>query len=161
MANTFTQLYVHAVFAVKYREQLILPSFETRLHKYMTGIVTNLGQKMLAINGMPDHVHIFMGFKPTANIADIIGKVKSNSSGFINENKLLHGYFQWQEGYGAFTYAHAQRYQVINYILNQKEHHRKKSFKEEYLELLNEFEVEYDKRYLFDWIDYDENLIGQ
>ncbi|MFN4254004.1 MAG: IS200/IS605 family transposase [Saprospiraceae bacterium] len=153
MANTFTQLYVQVVFTPKGRENLILQSFEERLYQYITGIVQNEGQKMIAINGMPDHVHLFIGFKPTIAIAELVQKVKASSSKFINEQKWLSGKFVWQEGYGAFTYAHSQLDAVAKYVMNQKEHHQRKTFEEEYRDFLAKFDVPFDERYLFEFYE--------
>lgn len=153
MPNTYSQLYIQIVFAVKGRENLIAPNNRERLHKYITGIVQNREHKMLAIYCMPDHVHLFLGLKPTVAISDLVRDIKAVSSKFINENHWITGKFNWQEGYGAFSYSRSHIDKVVNYILNQEEHHRKKTFKQEYLELLKKFEVEYDERYLFEWIE--------
>ncbi len=149
MGDTFTQLYVHIIFSVKNREPLIKTSFRDNLFAYMAGIIKNKNQKPLAINGMADHVHIFVGIKPDKSISELVREIKSNSSKFINENELSPVKFNWQEGFGAFTYSHAQISSVINYIANQQEHHKKKIFTEEYKEFLNEFNVEYNEKYLF------------
>ncbi|MBN2571709.1 MAG: IS200/IS605 family transposase [Ignavibacteriales bacterium] len=149
MANTYTQLYAHIIFWVKNREPLITPALEERLHKYITGIIKNLGQKPLAINGDAFHIHIFIGFKPDKSLSDIVRDIKSFSSKFVNENKLIQGKFYWQEGFGAFTYSHSQIDTVIKYIKNQKEHHKKKTFQEEYKEFLKKFKIEYNEKYVF------------
>ncbi|HYD90593.1 MAG TPA: IS200/IS605 family transposase [Flavobacterium sp.] len=149
MANTYTQIHLQFVFAVKYRQALIDPSWKERLHQYITGIIRNDNHKMLAINSMPDHIHILVGFRPEHSISQLMNKVKSDSSQWINKEKLIRGHFQWQSGYGAFSYSKAHVERVINYILRQEEHHRKKSFLEEYIKLLEEYGIEYDKRYLF------------
>ena len=132
---------------------MIQTSWEERLYKYVTGIVTNKGQKMLAINGIPNHIHFFIGMKPSCCLSDLVREIKKSSNDFIKENKFTKFKFFWQEGFGAFSYSHSQLDYVIAYIMNQKEHHRKKTFKEEYTELLKKFNVEYDEQYLFDWID--------
>lgn len=149
MANTYTQLYVHAVFAVQGRQSMILQNQKEELHKYITGIVRNKGQKLIAINCMPDHTHIFIGFKPNSNIADIIRDVKNNSVRFINEKQWVAGKFTWQEGYGAFTYSHSQLATVAKYIDRQEEHHKHQTFIEEYREMLEKFNIRYDERYIF------------
>ncbi len=148
MANTYTQLYVHFVFAVQNRASLIQPAWKNELYKYITGIVQNNGHKLLAINGMPNHVHVFIGYKPHQLIPDLLQDIKGSSSKWINKKQFMKGKFNWQEGYGAFSYSHSHIDRVIKYILHQQEHHTKKSFQEEYQELLDKFKVEYDKRYL-------------
>lgn len=153
MAGTFSQIYIQIVFAVKGRESLINASWEEELYKYMTGIVQNKGQKMLAINGMPDHIHVFIGMKPSCCLSDLVREIKKASNEFVNEKKFSKFKFQWQEGYGAFSYSHSNLDNVVKYVLNQKEHHKKKSFKEEYLEFLEKFEIEFKDEYLFEWID--------
>ena len=153
MSGTFSQIYIQVVFAVKISEAMIQTSWEERLYKYVTGIVTNKGQKMLAINGIPNHIHFFIGMKPSCCLSDLVREIKKSSNDFIKENKFTKFKFFWQEGFGAFSYSHSQLDYVIAYIMNQKEHHRKKTFKEEYTELLKKFNVEYDEQYLFDWID--------
>jgi len=149
MANTYTQLHIQFVFAVQNRMSLIQSSWEEELFKYITGIVSNKNHKLLAINGMPDHLHIFVGLHPTQAISDLMRIVKGESSEWINKKRLVSGRFEWQEGYGAFSYGHSQIDQVCQYILKQKEHHKKKTFLEEYHELLERFEVLYDERYIF------------
>ena len=153
MANTYTQIYVHVVFAVRHRQAMISPSWKERLHKYITGIIQNQGHKLIAINTMPDHVHIFIGMRPDAALSDLIRDVKRDSTNFVNAEILFHGKFGWQEGFGAFTYSHSQTDGVVKYIRNQEEHHRRKTFHEEYESMLKDFAVEYDKRYLFERID--------
>ncbi len=150
--STFSQIYIQVVFAVKHREALIDTSWEVRLYQYITGIVQNKGQKMLAINGMPDHIHFFIGMKPNCCLSDLVREVKKSSNDMINENKLSPSKFNWQEGYGAFSYNHSQIDNVVKYILNQKEHHKKVLFQEEYIDFLKKFEIEYNEKYLFDWI---------
>jgi len=153
MADPFTQIYIQLVFAVRYREALIRPEFKTELNKYIGGIFRNQDQKLLAINGMSDHIHIFFSMKPTINLSHFVRDIKSDSSTFINENKLSKFKFHWQGGYGAFSYAHSQKDQVIKYVMNQEKHHEKKTFRQEYLELLNRFEVKYNEKYLFEFFD--------
>ncbi|MGH7596056.1 MAG: IS200/IS605 family transposase [bacterium] len=153
MANTYTQIYIHVVFAVQGRQNLIPKEHKEELHKYITGIVQNKKQKLIAINSMPDHIHIFIGMKPSIALSDLVRDIKNNSSNFINEKKWIRGKFSWQEGFGAFSYGHSQIDVVVKYIQNQEEHHTKKTFKEEYLEMLKKFDVEYDERYLFKWIE--------
>lgn len=153
MANTYTQLHIQFVFAVKNRMSLIQSSWEEELFKYTTGIVKNHKHKMIAINGMPDHIHLFVGLHPTQSISNLMQVVKGESSEWINKRGFVKGKFQWQEGYGAFSYGHSQINQVFNYVMNQKEHHKKKSFLEEYTELLQKFEVSFDPKYIFQPIE--------
>jgi putative transposase len=153
MANTYTQLNVHGVFTVKGKENILLPNFKNDLFKYISGILNNNGQYSLAVNGTRDHVHVFFELHPKNSISDIIKEVKANSSKWINENKFVKGKFMWQEGFGAFTYSRSQRNDVINYIKNQEDHHKVQTFKEEYLNLLKKFEIEYDPKYLFKFYD--------
>jgi REP element-mobilizing transposase RayT len=155
VANTYTQLYVHIVFAVQSRQSLIPRERKEELYKYATGIIKKRGQKLIAINGMPDHLHVFVGMTPTIAVSDLVRDIKAGSSGFINERKWVRGKFHWQEGFGAFSYSHSQITQVVKYIQKQDEHHRRKTFKEEYLELLRSFAIDYDEQYLFKWIDDD------
>ena len=151
--STYSQIYIQIVFAVKGRESLISASWEDELYKYITGIITNKGQKLLAINGMPDHIHILIGMKPSCCLADLVREIKKSSNEFVKEKRLTKFKFQWQEGYGAFSYSHSALDNVIAYINNQKEHHRKKSFREEYVEFLDKFKIEYEHKYLFEWLD--------
>ena len=153
MAGTFSQIYIQVVFAVKGRESLIQKEWEERLYQYITGVIRAKEQKLIAINGMPDHIHIFIGMKPSCCLSDLVREVKKSSNDFINENKLSKFKFSWQEGYGAFSYSHSQIDAVAKYILNQKEHHRKITFKEEYVDFLKKFEIEYDEKYLFNWME--------
>jgi REP element-mobilizing transposase RayT len=153
MSGTFSQIQIQVVFAVKGRESLISSEWEARLYQYITGIVRNKNQKMLAINGMPDHIHFFIGMKPSCCLSDLVREVKKASNDFIKENKLSKFKFSWQEGYGAFSYSHSQIDNVVKYIMNQKEYHRKVTFKEEYIDFLKKFEIQHDDKYLFDWID--------
>ena len=158
MANTYTQLYIQIVFAPKYRQNLIREEIREELQKYITGIVQNRKNKMLAIYCMPDHVHILVGLNPDVSISSLARDIKANSSKFINENKLIKGKFSWQEGFGAFSYSKSAYPAVINYINNQPEHHRIKTFKEEYLALLAEFDIDYYEKYLFDWNQQEQDV---
>ncbi len=153
MGNTYSQITIHAVFAVKYRENFIIKPWRDNLHQYIAGIVTKQGAKSLAVGGWKDHVHILFGMPVTTCISDFLGVVKANSSKWINEQQYLKSKFQWQEGYGAFSFAKSQRDIVIKYIINQEQHHATKSFKEEYIKMLTDFEVDYDEKYLFEFYD--------
>lgn len=150
MANTFTQVHIQIVFSVRSRASLIKDEWREDLHRYITGIVQNKGHKMLAINSMPDHIHVFIGMKPEAALSDLVRDIKSNSSRWVNDEKPMRVKFEWQEGYGAFSYSHSQIGDVIAYIQKQQEHHRRKPFREEYLEFVKKFDIAYDPRYLFD-----------
>ncbi len=152
MPNTYTQLYIQIVFAVKGRENLISKGNREELHKYITGIVQNRDQKLLSIFCMPDHVHLLISIKPTISISDLVRDIKAGSSKFINDSKWIKGKFNWQEGFGAFSYSKSQIDTVVNYILNQEEHHKKINFKDEYIDFLKKFEIEYNEKYLFEWI---------
>ncbi len=152
MAGTYSQIYLQVVFAVKGRENLIGKSWKDELHKYIAGITIAKEQKSIIINGMPDHIHVFIGLKPSMRISDLVRDIKNNSSKFINEKGFVKGKFHWQEGYGAFSYSHSQIESVYNYILNQEEHHRKKTFREEYLALLKKFEIEYKEEFIFEFV---------
>ena len=153
MSGTFSQLYVQVVFAVKGRENLIRREYREALHEYMAGIIKGKGQKPIIVNGVGDHVHLFVGLKPSISISDLVRDVKNNSSNFINSKKMVAGKVSWQEGFGAFSYGQSQVESVFNYISNQEVHHQKKKFREEYLDMLNKFEIQYDEKYLFDWIE--------
>jgi len=153
MANTYTQLDVQLVFAVKGRESLIHKSWKEELYKYITGIVQNHKHKMLRINGMPDHVHIHIGYNPNQLVPKLVEEIKTSSNSFIKEKRFTPYQFSWQLGYGAFSYGRSQRDVVIRYIDNQEEHHRQKTFREEYIDMLRKFEVEYKDEYLFDFLD--------
>lgn len=153
MANTYTQIYVQLVFAVQGRKNLILEKNRDRLEKYICGIVTNNKSKPIAIYCNPDHVHIFIGLNPSISISDMARDIKTNSSKLINEEKWIRGHFNWQEGFGAFSYSKSHIDAVIKYILNQREHHKKKTFREEYIDFLEKFNVDYDEKYLFNDID--------
>jgi putative transposase len=151
--STFSQIYIQVVVAVKGRSSLIASSWEEELYRYITGIITHKGQKLIAINGVSDHIHILIGLKPSCCLSDLMRELKKASNTFINERKFTRTKFEWQEGFGAFSYSHSALDNVIAYIQNQKEHHRKRTFKEEYIGLLKKFEVEYDEKYLFEWIE--------
>ncbi len=153
MANTYTQINIHAVFAVQGRENILKSEFRNEIFKYMYGILKNNKQFPLAINGYQDHVHLFFELHPTSALSDVVRIVKTNSSKWINERKFLPGKYAWQEGYGAFSYSRSQRNSVIQYIMKQEEHHKKRPFKEEYLELLIKNEIEYDQNYVFEFYD--------
>lgn len=153
MSGTFSQIYIQVIFAVKNRGSLIHSSWEEELYKYITGIVTNKGQKMLAINGMPDHIHFLIGMKPNCCLSDLVRETKKSSNDFINRKKLSRNKFQWQEGYGAFSYSHSSLNNVIAYITNQKDHHKTQSFKDEYKAFLIKFQIEHKDEYLFEWIE--------
>lgn len=153
MQNTYTQIYIQIVFAVEGRQNIIPKSKREELHKYITGIIQNRKQKMLAIYCMPEHTHILLGFKPSILLPGLVRDIKAGSSKFINDNNWLRGKFNWQNGYGAFSYSRSQIDDVIKYILNQETHHKKISFKEEYIQFLKKFEIEYNEKYLFDWIE--------
>ena len=145
-------MYVQIVFAVKGRQNLVAKSWSEELYKYISGIITAKNQKSIIVNGMPDHVHVFIGLRPATNVSDIVRDIKNNSTNFINHRHFVNGKFSWQEGFGSFTYSHSQIGNVYDYILNQEQHHSNKTFKEEYIDLLNEFEIKFDEKYLFDWI---------
>ena len=153
MAGTFSQIYIQVVFTVKGWENLIGKEWKDELHKYIAGIIKGKEQKPIIVNGMPDHIHAFVGLRPAMAISDLVRDVKNNSSNFINEKRLVKGRFSWQEGYGAFSYSHSHIQNVYDYILNQEEHHRKKTFKEEYIDFLKKFEIEYNEKYLFEWME--------
>jgi putative transposase len=153
MPNTYSQMYVQVVIVVKFRQSLIQKSWKEELYKYITGIVTNKGQKLLRINGVENHVHILLNVKPNIALSDLMRDIKANSGKWINEQKLCNHKFQWQEGFGAFTYSISQLDNVIKYIENQEEHHKKQSFKEEYIAFLKNFQIEYKDEYLFDFIE--------
>lgn len=153
MPNTYSQIYVQIVFAVKGRQSLISQTWEESLYKYISGIITKKEQKLLAINGMPDHIHLVITLKPTCTISDLVREIKKASNEFINDHNYAPFGFKWQDGYGVFSYSHKDLDNVIQYVMNQKEHHKKKRFKEEYLEFLEEFKIEFKEEYLFEWIE--------
>jgi putative transposase len=149
MANTYTQIYIQVVFSVQGRQSLIEKEHKQELYKYISGIVRNKKQKLIAINGMADHVHVFLGIRPDIALSDLVRDIKNNSSKFVNEKKWIRGKFNWQEGFGAFSYGHSQIDAVVKYIQNQERHHAKRAFKEEYMEMLEKFNVQFDERYVF------------
>lgn len=153
MANTYTQIHIQAVFAVQRRACLIDPPWQNELYSYLTGIVQQQGHKLLAINGMPDHIHVLFGMRPAQSLSDLLQDIKGDSSKWINEQRFTKERFAWQQGYGAFSYSKSQLPRVIRYIHNQQQHHQKLSFYEEYITLLKQHAVEYDERYLFAPID--------
>ncbi|MEO7212905.1 IS200/IS605 family transposase [Mucilaginibacter sp.] len=153
MANTFSQIYLQFVFAVQNRQSVIAKEHKEELHKYITSLVQHRKAKMLAINCMPDHIHLFVGFRPTILISDFVKEIKVESNDFINGKDWVKGKFSWQEGYGVFSYSQSHIDKVVKYVLNQEAHHQKRTFKQEYLELLKRFELQYDERYVFDFFD--------
>lgn len=153
MPNTYSQIYIQVVFAVSGRQNLIRENFRVELQRYISGIISNLNQKLYAIYCMPDHVHILVSVKPDIKLSDLVRDIKANSSRFINEKKWIVGKFQWQEGYGAFSYGYSQLQHVVNYILSQPQHHRQKTFREEYMQFLQEFKIDYKTEYLFEFLD--------
>ena len=153
MADTYTQLHFHLVFAVKHRKALILKLWKDELEKYITGIVQNHKHKLLAISTMPDHIHIFIGYNVNHLIPDLVEEIKTSSNAWIKQKKLSKFKFDWQKGYGAFSYSHSQIDPVVNYILNQVEHHRKRTFREEYVGFLTKYKIKFKNKYLFEFFD--------
>ena len=153
MVNTYSQIYIQIVFAVQNRFALIDPSWEDELYKYITGAIQNNSQKMIVINGIPDHIHFLIGMKPSCNLSDLMREVKKQSNVFVNEKRFIEYKFSWQEGFGAFSCSKSHKENVIKYIENQEEHHKKYSFKEEYIQFLDKYEIEYNPKYLFKWIE--------
>ena len=153
MANTYSQIYVHIVFTVQGRLNLIPKQNREELHKIITGIITKRNQKLISIFAMPDHVHILVGLKPNMAVSDLVRDIKAGSSNYINKKRWVKGKFSWQKGHGSFSHSKSQISQVANYISTQEEHHKTKTFKEEYLEILDKLDIEYDERYLFEWIE--------
>ncbi len=153
MANTYTQLSTHVVFAVKGRKNKMNATIRPEIFKYISGILTNINQFSLAVNGYTDHVHIFFELNPSTSLSDVVRTVKANSSKWINDNNLIPGKFSWQEGYGGFSYSRANRDTVIKYIMNQEEHHHKKTFREEYLDILETFEINFNEQYIFEFYE--------
>lgn len=151
MPGTFSQIYIQYVFAVKGRQNSIDKKIEEEVYKYISGIVTGKEQKSLAVNGMPDHVHVLVGLKPAMRISDLIRDIKNNSSNFINEKGWLKQKFSWQDGYGAFSYSESNYGKVIDYIKNQKQHHAKRTFRQEYLAFLKKFNIPFEEKYLFEF----------
>ena len=153
MANTFSQIYLQFVFAVRNRQYLIPKENKEELHKYFTGLVKNRNAKMLAVHSMPDHTHLFVGFKPNILISNFVKEIKVDTNEFINSKRWVKGKFNWQEGYGVFSYSHSHIDKVIKYIQNQEIKHKISGFKEEYLQLLNRFQISFDEKYLFDFFE--------
>lgn len=153
MADTFSQIYIHLVFSVKGRQNVIHKTWREELFKYVSGIINGRDQKLFAIGGMPDHIHILISLRPNYMVSELVNSVKTNSSKWINSRGFVKGKFSWQEGYGAFSYGQSQLDHVIQYINNQEQHHQRKSFKEEYIELLQRFNVKFEEKYLFDWVE--------
>jgi putative transposase len=153
ISSTFSQIYIQTVFAVSNRQSLIRPQFKEDLSKYITGIVKKQGQKLISINGVADHVHILIGLRPSMALADLVRDIKADSTTYINKSRSVRGRFTWQEGYGAFSYGHSQLDTIIKYIQNQEKHHRRKSFKNEYLSFLRKFDIAFDDKYVFEFID--------
>ncbi len=153
MANTYTQLYAQIVFSPKGRANLITNNIKDDVHKYIIGVIKGCNQKPMIINGMPDHIHILIGFSPNISLSNLVRDIKVSTTNYINENKLVHGKFVWQRGFGAFSYSKSQIPRVIKYIHDQEKHHKKRTFREEYLELLNKFEIEFENKYLFEFYD--------
>jgi putative transposase len=151
--GTFTQLYVQFVFAVKHRDALLHENIRSRVFEYISGIVTAMNHKSIIVNGVSNHIHIFVGLNPNISISDTVHDIKRSSSLFINSEKLCESHFKWQEGYGAFTYSRSQIGNVYKYIQNQEKHHKKVLFKDEYIQFLKNFEIDYDERFLFDFFD--------
>ena len=151
MANTYTQIYIQVVFAVEWRQSLIDPDNKGEIHKYITGILRNKGQKLIEINSMPDHIHFLIGMQPDIALSDLVREVKKSSTKFIREQRLVRGRFQWQEGFGAFSYSRSSLDSVIRYIRNQEIHHRKATFETEYLTMLRKFDVAFEEKYVFDF----------
>ena len=151
MPNTYSQIYLHYVFSPKYRQAFIKAEFEEELYKYIAGIIKNLDQQLIRINGMPDHCHLLVRLRPSLAPSKFIQAVKTNSSRWINEKKFLNHRFNWQTGGGIFSVSHSNVPELISYIENQKEHHKKSSFREEYLELLNHYGITFEKEYLLEF----------
>jgi len=155
MANTYTQIHIQAVFTVQNKHCIIRSNWEEKLFQYITGIVQNNGHKILAINGMPDHIHIFFGMRPNQALSDLLQDIKGSSSKWINNKQFINGKFSWQAGFGAFSYSKSHVDNVINYIKNQKTHHEKHTFIEEYLDFLEKFEIPFDERYIFNPVEFE------
>jgi putative transposase len=153
MANTYTQLYIQIVFTPRDRQCLIPVKYKEELQKYTTGIIQNRKHKLLTINFMPDHVHILVGYNPNQLVTELVRDIKAVTSKFINDHRWIYGKFEWQAGYGAFSYSRSEIDAVIKYIDSQEKHHAKRNFREEFIELLKSFNIDYDERYLFNWID--------
>ena len=153
MPNTYTQLYIHIVFAVHGRDSLLRSEFREHVHKYITGIVEQRSHKLIAINSVPDHMHLLIGYEPQQALSDLVRDIKSHSAKYINEQGWMKTKFSWQTGYGAFSHSRSQIDAVVKYIANQETHHRKTDFRREYLDMLEKYSVSYDPKYLFEWIE--------
>lgn len=153
MTGAYSQIYIQIVFAVHGRQNLLAKEWRQEIFKYMVGIIKNKGQKPIIVNSVEDHAHVFVGLKPSMALSDLVRDVKNNSTNFINDHAWIKGKFNWQEGYGAFSYSHSQIGNVYDYILNQEQHHTKQTFKDEYLNFLKKFEIEHDVKYVFEWIE--------
>lgn len=153
MANTYSQIYLQFVFAVKCRENLVPREHKEELHKYITSIVHAQNAKMLAVHCMPDHLHLFVGFKPDIRVSNFVKEIKLRTCQFIKDKKWVRGKFSWQEGYGVFSYSHSHIDNVVRYILNQESHHKKTTFREEYHKFLEKFAVPFDSRFVFEFMD--------
>ena len=151
--GVFTQLYTHLVFAVKYRERLLKPEIRPEVFSYISGIITNRKHKSIIINGVSDHIHILIGLNPNDKISDLVATIKRSSSTHINQQNWFRGKYHWQEGYGAFSYSRSQLANVYRYIENQETHHKEQSFRQEYINLLERFKIEYNEKYLFEFFD--------
>ena len=152
MGDTYTQIIIQLVFAVEGRQSLISPERQEDVNKYITGIVKNKGSKMIAVNGMPDHLHILVGLNPAQAISDLVRDIKSDTNVWINKKRWIKGRFSWQEGYGAFSYSRSHLDRVVKYVLNQAQHHAKRSFRDEYLTLLRKFDISFEDKYMFEWV---------
>jgi REP element-mobilizing transposase RayT len=153
MANTYTQIYIQIVFAVRERDALIDRSWKEELFRYIAGIIRNHAQKLIAIGGVGDHIHLLIGLQPDITLSNLVRDIKSSSSKWINDRKLVRGKFYWQEGFGAFSYSRSQIDEVAQYVLNQEERHKDRSFKDEYVGILKKFDIDFDDRYVFDFFD--------
>ena len=151
--GTFTQIYIQLVFSPLYRDRLLHQSIRPAVFKYMSGIITQLGHKSIIVNGMSDHAHLFIGLNPSLSVSETVKEIKRASSVFINEQHFFSGKFQWQSGYGGFSYSHSHIDKVYNYILNQEKHHRETTFREEYMDFLNKYQIEFQDQYLFEFFD--------
>lgn len=153
MAGTYSQINIQVVFAVKGRQNLLQKEWREEVFKYMCGIIKNKGHKPIIVNGVSDHVHVFIGLQPVMALSDLVRDIKNNSTNFINDHTWVKGKFSWQEGYGAFSYSQSQIPYVYNYILNQEQHYSQQTFQKEYFEFLKKFEIEHDVRYVFEWLE--------
>ena len=153
MANTYSQIYLQVVFAVEGRQNFIQKRNKEELHKYITGIVTERGQKLLAVHCMPDHTHVLIGLKPSVALSDVVRDVKNASTNFVNRTKWVAGRFSWQEGFGAFSYGHSQLTGIINYIKDQEQHHASRTFRQEYIQFLKKYEIDHDEKFIFKSVD--------